>query len=766
MHPHLPRPLTAWLLAVAVFGSFSAQTQAAESISINFGSGQASISDGNTVGIEAVAGSNWNQFSDASQSSAQTLKNNDGNTTSASATWSSKLIYQAGNTSTGTGEMLYGYLDDGSGVSINVNNLDFLTYDVYIYCNTDTPSANFSSKTVNGISYTWDSETSSTVQGTTQWGTQGTYDSLEKGVNTLYVADQTESNLIISSSRVGGTIYRGCISGIQVVNTYTGTKKEATLSGNADWTSSQLGTAAWTDSTTEAGTYASVSGTGTLTIAEGETRTTDAVVLTGGNLEITGGSLNLIGVGKLRALEGATLTVSSALSGIADVDGLGSVIMKGTQTLSGLRGTGSLTLSSDAAISLTGDTDTAYTGTLVLEKGASINAGDHWSFTGQLTMDVTQYSGASSWAGSAKELTLTGEGTTTFTGTGNLNGKTLNITDGVTAEVSIASGLAAGVLQNTTVNVLAGGTFKASGHDSLGWGGGHTDKIVLTGEDGKYATFLNNEDGAGSNTLVTDIVMNGHAKVTGTKINTFGGTITASNTDNVFDSELQIRNNVTITVNKDGELTLAGKLNNDQSSSGTNRITKAGAGTLIVSSTDYSDYNAASGGWNINAGTLKVAQNAGVGVVGVTVASGATLDVASGGHVGNALNLSAGSTLKLTTGGLVLDNGSLTLGTGLTLNISTGDEMLLSALGLDDSYSYTLASGVSSITSGDWTEKVLASDYFSAITVNNEALSLDNAWLYYDSTAQTLTLASVPEPTTATLSLLALGALALRRRRA
>lgn len=765
MHPHLPRPLTAWLLAVAVFGSFSAQIQAAESISINFGSGKASISDGNTVGIEAVAGSNWNQFGGASQSSAQPLKNNDGDITSASATWSSALIYQAGNTSTGTGEMLYGYLDDGSGVSINVNNLDFLTYGVYIYCNTDIPNANFSSKTVNGISYTWDSETSSTVQGTTQWGTQGTFDSLEKGVNTLYVADQTESNLTISSSRVSGTIYRGCISGIQVVNTYTGTKKEATLSGNADWTSTQLGSAAWTDSTSDAGTYASISGTGTLTIAEGDARTTDAVVLTEGNLEISGGSLNLIGVGKLRALEGATLTVSSALSGIADVDGLGSVIMKGTQTLSGLRGTGSLTLSDNTTLTINGDSATIYKGSLVLGEGASINANNNWTFNGTMSIDVSKYSSVSSWASSAKELTLTGTGSTTFTTTGNLNGGTLNITDGVTVEVNRDSAKA-GVLQNTTVNVLAGGTFKSSGHDALGWGDGHTKEIVLTGEAGKYATFWNNESGTGSNTLVTNIVMNGHAKVTGTKINTFGGTITASNTDNVFDSELQIRRAVTITVNKDGELTLAGKLNNDQSKDGTNRITKAGAGTLIVSSTDYSSYNAASGGWNINDGTLQVAQNAGVGVVGVTIASGATLDVASGGHVGNALNLSDGSTLKLTTSGLVLDNGSLTLGTGLTLNISTGDEMLLSALGLDDSYSYTLASGVNSITSGDWTEKVLASNYFSAITVNNEALSLDNAWLYYDSTAQTLTLASVPEPTTATLSLLALGALALRRRRA
>lgn len=766
MQLHLPRPLTAWLLAAAVFGSFSAQTKAAESISINFGSGSASISDDDFAGVKYVVGSNWNQFSDASQSSAQTLKNNNGDTTSASVTWSSKNIWSAGSPTTGAGQLLKGYLDDGSGVSINVNNLDFLTYGVYIYCNTDTGNANFSSKTVNGISYTWDSETSSTVQGTTQWGTQGTFDSLEEGVNTLYVADQTAANLTISSSRVSGTIYRGCISGIQVADTYTGTKTTASLTGDSTWTSTQLGTALWTDSITDAGTYASVSGTGTLTIAEGETRTTDAVVLTEGNLEISGGSLNLIGVGKLRALEGSTLTVSSALSGIADVDGLGSVIMKGTQTLSGLRGAGSLTLSDNTTLTINGDSATIYTGSLVLGEGASIDANNNWTFNGTMSIDVSKYSSVSSWASSAKELTLTGTGSTTFTGTGNLNGGTLNISDGVTVEASIASGVAVGVLQNTTVKVLAGGTFKASGHDSLGWGDGHTAKIVLTGEEGKYATFENNETGTGSNTLVTDIVMNGHAKVTGTKINTFGGTITASGTDNVFNSELQLRRAVTITVNKDGELTLAGKLNNDQSQDGTNRITKAGAGTLIVSSTDYSSYNATSGGWNINAGTLQVAQNAGVGVVGVTVASGATLDVASGGHVGNALNLNDGSTLKLTTSGLVLDNGSLTLGTGLTLNISTGDEMLLSALGLDDSYSYTLASGVSSITSGDWTEKVLASNYFSAITVNNEALSLDDAWLYYDSTAQTLTLASVPEPTTATLSLLALGALALRRRRA
>lgn len=84
---------------------------------------------------------------------------------------------------------------------------------------------------------------------------------------------------------------RGCIAGIQIVNTYEGVKISATLDGtsSSEWTSSQLGDAAWTDSADGAGTYASINvtnGPGALTIADGETRHTDAILLTGGNLTI------------------------------------------------------------------------------------------------------------------------------------------------------------------------------------------------------------------------------------------------------------------------------------------------------------------------------------------------------------------------------------------------------------------------------------------------------------------------------------------------
>ncbi len=222
----------------------------------------------------------------------------------------------------------------------------------------------------------------------------------------------------------------------------------------------------------------------------------------------------------------------------------------------------------------------------------------------------------------AYTFTKGGEGTLTLTSTGNLNGGVLNITEG-TVEVKRGS-VAAGVLQNTTVNVSAGATFKSSGHDALGWGAGHTNKIVLNGAEGDYATFLNNEDGEGSNTLMTDIEMNGYAKVTGTKINTFGGTITASGTNNVIESDLLIRENVTFTVNSGGELELSGKIG-DYGQGFTGTVTVAGGGTLNVSGSN----NTYSRAWNVNGGTLQLSGNGMVAGTGkITVAAGAVLNIA------------------------------------------------------------------------------------------------------------------------------------------
>ncbi|MEG0334767.1 MAG: hypothetical protein RR607_09855, partial [Akkermansia sp.] len=224
-------------------------------------------------------------------------------------------------------------MDDGSGVNISVSDIDYLTYGVYIYCNTDTANVDFSSKTVNGLSYTGSGTT--TTQGSGAWGSTGNHDTIVLGTNALYVEGQSSSHLTINSERDGGN--RGCISGIQIVNTYTGTKKAVSLAGGSTstWTSSSLGGVAWSDSTAAAGTYAgiTVSGTAILNIATGETRTTDAITLTGGDLTVNGGTLALIGPGTLRVDSAdKKLTINSTLSGKATINGAGTVVFGQNQT--------------------------------------------------------------------------------------------------------------------------------------------------------------------------------------------------------------------------------------------------------------------------------------------------------------------------------------------------------------------------------------------------------------------------------------------------
>ena len=88
-------------MAAAFFGTLASQSQAAgESISINFGTNEpnGTISDSSSAGLEAVPGSNWNQFSGASQSTAQNLKDNNGDATGATVTWSSKNTWRGGDT--------------------------------------------------------------------------------------------------------------------------------------------------------------------------------------------------------------------------------------------------------------------------------------------------------------------------------------------------------------------------------------------------------------------------------------------------------------------------------------------------------------------------------------------------------------------------------------------------------------------------------------------------------------------------------------------
>ena len=83
-------------------------------------------------------------------------------------TWSSANVY-----SYGSGSFLNGYLDDGqnqgNGVEITIENVPYATYDVVIYACTDSGSAHFQPKTVNGTVYTVD-VTGAVSAGNSIWG--------------------------------------------------------------------------------------------------------------------------------------------------------------------------------------------------------------------------------------------------------------------------------------------------------------------------------------------------------------------------------------------------------------------------------------------------------------------------------------------------------------------------------------------------------------------------------------------------------------------
>ena len=150
------------------------------------------------------------------------------------------------------------------------------------------------------------------------------------------------------------------------------------------------------------------------------------------------------------------------------------------------------------------------------------------------------------------------------------------------------------------------------------------------------------------------------------------------------------------------------------------------------------------------------------------------LSISSGGNLG----ISSGGTLTLdasagTAGTGLATTGSLTLGSGLTLNL-----LNLGKLTTDDSLK--LFSGVTSLTftqlnetgvgtSTTTTDAITIEDKLDASTVFS-GLGKDDFWLTYTGSADggIVTLVAqrdVPEPTTATLSLLALMGLAARRRR-
>ena len=139
-----------------------------------------------------------------------------------------------------------------------------------------------------------------------------------------------------------------------------------------------------------------------------------------------------------------------------------------------------------------------------------------------------------------------------------------------------------------------------------------------------------------------------------------------------------------------------------------------------------------------------------------------TADFSSGAQLNANLTLATGAVLNVAENGLAMGS-TLTLQEGVLL----GDSTLARVQSLSVGESTTLFSGVDGLTLGntEYTtispeDSILASPYFSNLS-NNYVLSYTET----DNGSLSITMLSIPEPASSTLSLLALSALAMRRRR-
>ena len=149
--------------------------------------------------------------SDASSNSgSSTALFNDGLST---LTWSSETVYSYGGTS-----FITGYLDDGAnlgnGAEVHLSCVPYDLYDVIIYASSDSGSGTLRAKTVNGKTYTWDSDAEETVEGDSAWGQTAQTD-VAFGTNALRINNLTGALTIYGLTRSDSV--RGGISAIQII---------------------------------------------------------------------------------------------------------------------------------------------------------------------------------------------------------------------------------------------------------------------------------------------------------------------------------------------------------------------------------------------------------------------------------------------------------------------------------------------------------------------------------------------------------------------
>ncbi|MCI7699386.1 MAG: hypothetical protein MSQ05_08355 [Akkermansia sp.] len=442
---------------------------------------------------------------------------------------------------------------------------------------------------------------------------------------------------------------------------------------------------------------------------------------------------------------GSTITISGNISGgngtKLEVTGKGEVILSGTDNslqelmLSG----GTTTISGATAVSgIKGDGIIAANDTIILTV----------SDTGILTHDGFQYTGT--------ELSGLKNGLSMWNGdnAGNVrynvlvSGGSITQTDNVTKTKKIYAKLSDVKLINTADKTSVLGVDAELSGASIGG--------TLEVGDNTTTTIKNSVTGSTGSSIAT-LTGSGTLKTTGgetsvTNASGFRGTLEAT------DGSLTANGTTT---GDSGTVTLS-TLAGLKATGGS--IELAGVATLTITDLVVAGNGSISGAENYTANKVNIgAGEAGRLVGNLSIQDGGTitLDASAGAttETGGTKGLSLSALTTYADEGTSTTTGSLTLGSGLTLNLDK-----LGRLTKGDSL--TLFSGVTAVnglSADDLTS--MRSGTLAAETVFNGVGTGNYNLRYSDNIVSIVAQRDTPEPTTATLSLLALMALAARRRR-